>query len=147
MAPSNHQKKPNSTWKQENPGYGIYNPDKHITISTRLPGLQNILLKVELTTIYYTLQIITNQFPNELAYIFTDSLTSLYLLLIQLKHPTHHNDHPDKTILQSMIMMLSKRTQTTIIIKVKAHTNIDGYDYDAKQENSNNHHYKSKSTY
>jgi hypothetical protein len=48
--------------------------------------------------------------------------------MTHLKHPTHHNDHPDKTILQSMINMLSLRTQPTVIAKVKEHSNINGND-------------------
>jgi hypothetical protein len=46
--------------------------------------------------------------------------------MAHLKHPIHHNDHPDKTILQSMINMLSLRTQPIVIAKVKAHSNIEG---------------------
>lgn len=45
--------------------------------------------------------------------------------MAHLKHPMHRNDDLDKTILQSMITMLSLRTQHTIIAKVKAHSNID----------------------
>ena len=70
-----------------------------------------------------------NQFPDKPAYIFIDSLTSIYLLITQLKQPTHHNDHRDQTILQSMIEMLIQRTQHTIIIKVKAHANIVGNEH------------------
>jgi len=72
VAPSNHQKKPNSTWKQENPQYGIYNLDKHITISTRLPRLQNIL-RVEFTTIYYKVNLyLTNYGPKKFINRFED---------------------------------------------------------------------------
>jgi ribonuclease HI len=119
------KQKENGTWQRECTGYGIYNPDKDIQISERLPGLQNIL-RAELLAIHHILQIIKNQFPEEPAYIFTNSLTSIYLLISQLKYPTHHNDHSDHTILQSMIAMLSQRTQPTTITKVKAHANIDG---------------------
>jgi ribonuclease HI len=119
------KKKQNGTWLRERAGYGIYNPCKDIQISERLPGLQNIL-RAELLAIHHTLQIITEQFPNEPAYIFIDSLTLLYLLISQLKHPTHHNNHPDQTILKSMIHMLSQRIQSTIITKIKAHANIAG---------------------
>jgi hypothetical protein len=85
----------NGTWKPETTGSGIYNPINHINISTRLPGLQNIL-RAELLAIHHTLQILLAQFPHEPAYIFTDSLNSIYLLLLQIKHPTRHTSHPDK---------------------------------------------------
>ena len=79
------KKEPNCTWRCEWASYGIYNLGKGITILERLPGLQNIL-HAEILTIHHTLQIITHQFPDESTYIFTDSLTSLYLLIKQLKH-------------------------------------------------------------
>jgi hypothetical protein len=85
----------NGTWKPEIAGYGIYNPINHINISTRLPGLQNIL-RAELLAIHDTLQILLAQFPHEPAHIFTDSLNSIYLLLMQIKHPTCHTSHPDQ---------------------------------------------------
>jgi ribonuclease HI len=96
-----------------------------LTISKTLTGFQNIL-RVELTAIHHALQIITQFFPNESAYIFSDILTSLYLLTTQTKQPTHHNNHLDKIILQSMVEMLQLHSQPTIITKIKAHVNIDG---------------------
>jgi ribonuclease HI len=113
------------TWKPEIAGYGIYNPTNHIHISARLPGLQNIL-RVELLAIHHTLKILVAQFSHEPAYIFTDSLNSIYLLLTQIKHPTQHNNHLDKLLLQSMAHMLSLRTQPTFLTKIKAHINIQG---------------------
>ena len=50
----------------------------------------------------------------------------IYVLNTQIKHPTHHNNHADKTILTSMVEMLKRQTQPTTICKVKAHINIDG---------------------
>ena len=50
----------------------------------------------------------------------------IYVLNTQIKHPTHLNNHADKTILPSMVEMLKRRTQPTTICKVKAHINIDG---------------------
>ena len=55
-----------------------------------------------------------------------NSLNSIYLLLTQIFHPTLHNNHPDKTILTEMVTMLQQRTQSTTIIKVRAHSNIEG---------------------
>ena len=46
--------------------------------------------------------------------------------MTQIKHPTHHTNHLDQTILQSMINMLTKKIQHIIITKIKAHTNIVG---------------------
>jgi hypothetical protein len=67
-------------------GYGIYNLGRNINISKRLPHLQNIL-KAELTTIHHTLEIITNQFPDEVTHIFTNNQNLLYILMIHIKHP------------------------------------------------------------
>ena len=113
-------------WKKEKVGYGIYNPTKpEIQISKRLPGLQTSF-RAELMAIHETLKLITTKYPNEPAHIFTDCLNCLYVLNTQLKHPTQHNNHADKTILTSMVEMLKSRTQPTTIYKVKAHANIDG---------------------
>ena len=112
-------------WKREKAGYGIYNPFKNLKIAERLPGLQNIL-RAELMAIHHTLRLLTTTYPNEPAHIFTDCLNVLYLLNTQTKHPTLHNNHPDKTILESIIKMLQSRTQPTTLHKVKAHTNISG---------------------
>ena len=76
--------------------------------------------------IHKTLRIITSRYPNELAHIFTDCLNCLYVINTQLKHPTHHNNHADQTILKDIVKMLKNRTQTTTIHKVKAHINIYG---------------------
>jgi hypothetical protein len=58
-----------------------------------------------------------------------DSLNSIYLLLTEIKHPTRYTSHPDKNLLQTMVHMLSLRTQPTLIAKVKAHVNIQGNEY------------------
>jgi ribonuclease HI len=107
-------------------GYGIYNPIKaEIHISKRLSGLQTSF-RAELMAIHKTLRIITTKYTNEPAHIFTDCLNCLYVLNTEIKHPTHHNNHADKTILTSMVKMLKSRTQPTTIYNVKAYTNIDG---------------------
>jgi hypothetical protein len=62
-------------------------------------------MRVEMIAIHETLKIINNQYPNELAYIFTDSLNVLYLLNTQIKHPTLHNSHPDQVTLASMVQL------------------------------------------
>ena len=73
-----------------------------------------------------TLRIINTQYPNEPAYIFTDSLNVLYLLNTQIKHPTLHNSHPDQVTLASMVQLLQNRFQPITLYKVRAHVNIDG---------------------
>ena len=112
-------------WRREKAGYGIYNPFKNLNIAERLPGLQNIL-RAELMAIHHTLRLLTTTYRNEPAHIFTDCLNVLYLINTQTKHPTTHNSHPDKKILESIVKMLQDRTQTTTLHKVKAHTNISG---------------------
>ena len=113
-------------WKKEKAGYGIYHPTKpQIQISKRLPGLQTIF-RAELMAIHKTLKIITTKYPHEPAHIFTDCLNCLYVINTQIKHPTHHNNHADKTILTDMVKMLKTRTQPTTIYKFKAHINIQG---------------------
>ena len=74
--------------------------------------------------IYTTIKLSLTNYTNEPVHIFTDSLNSLYLLNTQIKHPSLHNNHPDKTILIQIIQMLQLRTQPTSLYKVKAHSNI-----------------------
>ena len=76
--------------------------------------------------IHKTLKIITTKYTHEPAAIFTDCLNCLYVINTQIKHPTHHNNHADKTILTDMVRMLKNRTQPTTIHKVKTHINIEG---------------------
>ena len=76
--------------------------------------------------IHKTLKIITTQYAHEPAHIFTDCINVLYLLNTHITHPSLHNNHPDKTILTSMVEMLQNRTQLTTLHKVHAHANIDG---------------------
>ena len=73
-----------------------------------------------------TLRIITTKYPNEPAHIFTDCLNCIYVINTQIKHPTHQNNHADKTILKDIAKMLENRTQFTTIYKVNAHINIEG---------------------
>lgn len=113
-------------WIRETAGYGIYNSSKpEVQLSNRLYGHQNIL-RAEFMAIYDTLQLLTTEFPHEPAHIFTDCLNCLYLLQTQLKHPTSHNNHSDKTILTLMVELLQQRTQPTSLHKVRAHANIQG---------------------
>jgi ribonuclease HI len=80
----------------------------------------------EISTIHHILQILTQEFLNEPAHIFTDSLNSLYFINTQIKHPTQQKNYPDKTILVSIASMLKNCTAITHLHKVKAHTNIIG---------------------
>jgi ribonuclease HI len=112
-------------WDPTQVGYGIWNPLLKINLLQRLIGLQNIL-RAKISAIHHTLQILIQEFPNEPAHIFTNSLNSFYLINTQIIHPTQQNNHPDKTILASIVNMLKNRTATTYLYKVRAHTNIRG---------------------
>jgi ribonuclease HI len=114
-----------NNWRPETAAYGIYGPIKDLQISERLHGLQNIL-RAELMAIYITIKLSSTTYTEEPLYIFTDSLNSLYLINTQLRHPSAHNNHPDKTILSQIASMLVTRTQPTELHKVKAHANITG---------------------
>jgi hypothetical protein len=92
-------------WELAQARYGIWNPLLKINLPQRLIGLQNIL-RVEISAIHHTLQVLIQEFPNEPAHIFTNSLNSLYLINTQIKHPTQQNNHPDKTIIASIVNML-----------------------------------------
>ena len=94
-----------NNWRPETASYGVFNPIKNLQISKRLPSLQNIL-RAELIAIYTTIKLSLSNYAHEPVFIFTDSLNSLYLLNTQLKHPSLHNNHPDKTILTQIIQML-----------------------------------------
>jgi ribonuclease HI len=119
-------KKTNGHWKKEKAGYGIYNTTKtDMQISKRLPGLQTCF-RAELMAIHKTLRLISKKYPNEPAHIFTDCLNCLYNLNTHIKHPTMHNNHPDKIILTNMVDILKTRTHPTTFHKVKAHINIVG---------------------
>ena len=74
--------------------------------------------------IHATFKIISEEYPNEPAHIFTDCLNGLYVIKTQIKHPTLHNNHPDKTILQKIVELLQQRTQPTTLYKVQVHANI-----------------------
>ena len=67
-----------------------------------------------------------SEYRNEPAHIFTNCLNILYLINTQTKHPTLHNSHPNKIILEYVVRMLQTRTQRTTLHKVKAHANISG---------------------
>jgi hypothetical protein len=115
----------NGFWDPVQARYGIWNLLLKINIPQRLIGLQNIL-RAEISTTHHMLQTLTQEFPNETTHIFTDSLNSQYLINTQIKHPTQQNNHPDKTILASIVNMLKNHTATTHLYKVRAHTNIIG---------------------
>ena len=76
--------------------------------------------------IHKTFKVITTQYTNEPAHIFTDCINVLYLLKNHITHPSLHNNHPDKTILTSMVEMLQNRTQLTTLHKFHAHVNTEG---------------------
>ena len=76
--------------------------------------------------IHATQNIINKEYPNEAAHIFTDCLNRLYVIKTQIKHPTMHNNHPDKTILQEIVELLQQRTQPSTLYEVRARANIEG---------------------
>ena len=92
-------------WLRETTTYGIYYAHKNLEIFESLSGLQNIL-RAELMALYDSIKININQYQNEPMHIFIDSLNSIYLFNTQIKHPSLHNNHPNKTILFEMIQML-----------------------------------------
>ena len=65
-------------------------------------------------------------YRDEPTHIFTNNLNVLYLLNTWIKHPTLHNSHPNKKIIEGMIKMLISHTQIPTLHKMKAHTNING---------------------
>ena len=76
--------------------------------------------------LFDTIKMNITQYQNKLVHIFTDSLNSLYLLNIQIKHPSIHNNHSSKTFLLEMVEMLQQRTHPLTIYKLHAHSNIHG---------------------
>jgi hypothetical protein len=55
-------------WNPAQARYGIWNPLLKINLPQRLVGLQNIF-RAEISAIHHTLQILTQEFPTEPAYI------------------------------------------------------------------------------
>ena len=76
--------------------------------------------------IHATLKIINEEYPNKPTYIFTHCLNGLYVIKTQIKHPTLHNNHPNKTILQEIVELLQQRIQPATLYKVRAYANIEG---------------------
>ena len=113
------------SWAREKARYGVCNQFKSIELAIRLPGLQNIF-KVELMVIYATLKIINEEYPNEPVHMLTNCLNRLYIINTQIKHPTLHNNHPDKIISQEIVELLQQKIQSTTLYKVQAHANIEG---------------------
>jgi hypothetical protein len=78
--------------------------------------------------IHHTLTLLNIHFSTEPAYIFTDSLNSLFLLNTQIHKPSTHINHPDKVMLASIVSLMQTRTQPLFLHKVRAHFNIYGND-------------------
>ena len=94
-----------NNWRPETASYGVYNPIKNLQILERLSSLQNIL-RVELMAIYTVIKLSITIYNEEPIYIFMNSLNSLYLINTQLRHPSTHNNHPNKTILSQIASTL-----------------------------------------
>ena len=82
-----------------------------------------------MVAIHHTLQLLVTTYRDEPTHIFTYCLNVLYLLNTQIKHPTLHNSHPYKNILEAMTKMLISHTQITTLHKIKAHANISGNEH------------------
>jgi hypothetical protein len=50
----------------------------------------------------------------------------LYLIKTPIKHPTHHNNHPDKTLLAPIGTLLQNCTTPISLHKVETHAKIVG---------------------
>ena len=74
-----------------------------------------------------TLQNLNTKYPNKPANSFTDCINALYPLNLQIQHPSIHNNHPNKTLLESMVQLLKSRTKPTNLHKVRAHVGIERY--------------------
>ena len=107
-------------WKHEQAGHVIYSLIKDLKIVERLLGLQKMM------AIHYIFHLLPTTYHDEPTHIFTDYLNVLYMLNTQIKHPTIHNNHPNKIILESthMITTLPHRNHHTP--QVRGHANIDG---------------------
>jgi ATP/ADP translocase len=69
--------------------------------------------------IYEVLQLSITTYIEEPIYIFTDIFNSLYLICTQLRHPSAHNNHPDKTILSKIAEMYKQEYTQPTYIKLK----------------------------
>ena len=69
--------------------------------------------------IHYIFHLLPTTYHDEPTHIFTDYLNVLYMLNTQIKHPTIHNNHPNKIILESA--HINHHTP-----QVRGHANIDG---------------------
>ena len=76
--------------------------------------------------IYIVIKLSITTYAKEPIYIFTDSLNSLCLINTQLRHPSTHNNHPNKTILSQTTTMQQSQIQPISLHKVKAQANITG---------------------
>ena len=65
--------------------------------------------------IHQTLQLLTTMYRNEPTHIFIVCFNVLYLLNTQISHPTMHNNHLDKHILESKTRMLKSRAQLNVV--------------------------------
>jgi hypothetical protein len=74
--------------------------------------------------IYIVIKLSITSYTDEPIYIFTNSLDSLYLINTHIRHPSIHNNHPNKTLLSQIVTMLHSRATLISLHKIKAHTNI-----------------------
>ena len=82
------------------------------------------ILQAKLTAIYDTIKLAkTNIDPT---YIFIDSLNSIFLINMQLRHSSFQINHPNKLMLQEIITHIKNKQSPLYIHKVKAHKNILG---------------------
>ena len=53
---------------------------------------------------------INDEFPNEQAYVFIDYLNGLYVIKTQIKHPILNINHPNKIILNEIVVLTTKNS-------------------------------------
>ena len=114
-----------NTWQPKTAPYGVYGPIKDLQILEGLLGFQNIL-KEKLMAIYTFIKLNITTYTKEQIYIFTNGLDSIYLINTQMRYPSAHNNHPNKTILSQIVEMLQSQTQP-ICGRDKVHTKSHKY--------------------
>ena len=57
--------------------------------------------------IHKTLQILNTKYPNEPANIFTDYINVLYFLNTQIQQPSARNNHPNESLFESMVQLVT----------------------------------------
>ena len=70
--------------------------------------------------------IANNEYLNKPIQILIDCLNGLYIIKTKIKHATLHDNHPNKTLLEEIVVLLQQQTQPISLYKVHAHAHIEG---------------------